>query len=345
MTSDFAPEDEAGLGAVLSSPVPDFPVEAARLAAWDHFGLEGDFHRLTSERDVNWRVTTGHGVFVLKLTNRAEPAPVTDFQTRALLHLEGQDLPVPRLLRARSGAVVVETPKGRLRVLSYLDGRMLHQVPGSPGMRASVGAVNAGLTKGLSGYSHPAARHHLQWDVRHTGGLAPFLGDLDAGMRGLIAPFVIGFDQAYGRTLQDCRWQVCHNDLNPHNVLTDAAGTEVTGVLDFGDMVETPLICDLGVTGSYQVDPAKPLESLLDFLRAYHAILPLTGTELRLAFPMIQARWVTTLCITAHRARLQPENAPYILRNAPQARAGVLAFAGLDMAAAERTILKELLSI
>lgn len=333
---------DPGLGAVLSSPVPDFPVEVARQAAWEHFGLEGDFHRLTSERDVNWRISTPQGRFVLKLTNPAEAEAVTDFQTRALLHLEGQDQPVPRLCRARSGDVVVPTARGRLRALTFLEGRMLHQVSGHAALRASMGAVNGRLTMGLSGFSHPAARHHLQWDVRHTGGLVPFLGDLDAPMHALVAPFVTGFDQAYSQALRACRWQVCHNDLNPHNVLTDATGTTVTGVLDFGDMVETPLICDLGVTGSYLVDPGDPVDSVLDFLRAFHANLPLTASEARLALPMIQARWATTLCITAHRARRQPENAAYILRNEPQARAGVQAFAGLDMAAAETKILKEL---
>lgn len=342
MLSDFTSNAENGLSAVLSSPVPDFPLDAARQAAWEFFGLNGEFQRLTSERDVNWRIIGDQGQFVLKLTNPAEAAEVTDFQTRALIHLEEQNLPVPRLLPARSGEVSVQTPKGRLRVLSYLDGRMLHQVPGNAELRASMGAVNARLTRGLRGFSHPAARHHLQWDVRHCGGLAPFLADLDPELHPLVAPFVQEFDSRFGAALSAGRWQVCHNDLNPHNVLTNEIGTEVTGVLDFGDMVETPLICDLGVTASYQVDAARPLESLLEFLRAYHAILPLTAPEARLAIPMVQARWVTTLCITAHRARLQPENAAYILRNAPLARAGVLAFAGIDMAKAEIEILKEL---
>lgn len=342
MLPDCASNVDAGLGAVLSSPVPDFPLDAARKAAWDHFGLTGEFHRLTSERDVNWRISGDQGRFVLKLTNPAEPEAVTDFQTRALLHLEGQNLPVPRLRPARDGEVVVQTPRGRLRVLSYLDGRMMHQVPGSARLRASMGAVNARLTRGLAGFLHPAARHHLQWDVRHAGGLLPFLADLDRDLHVLIAPFVRDFDARFGAALSACRWQVCHNDLNPHNVLTDATGTAVTGILDFGDMVETPLICDLGVTASYQLDAVKPLESLLDFLRAFHAVMPLTAGEARLALPMVQARWATTLCITAHRARLQPENAAYILRNAPQARAGILAFAGMDMATSETRILKEL---
>jgi hydroxylysine kinase len=336
------PDPDPDLGAVLSSLPPDFPESAARQLAWEHFGLEGAFQRLTSERDVNWRVTGEQGVFVLKLTNPAEPEAVSDFQTSALLHLEAHDLPVPRLRRARSGVVSVPTAKGRLRVLDYLEGRMLHQVKGSAGLRRSMGGVNARLTRGLSGFAHPAARHHLQWDVRHTGGLVAFLGDLDMDMRDHLSSFVTGFDDRYTAALGACRWQVCHNDLNPHNVLTNAEGTEVTGVLDFGDMVETPLICDLGVTSSYQVDPGKPMESLLEFLCAYHRDLPLTAPEVRLVLPMVLARWATTLCITAHRARRQPENAPYILRNAPQARAGVLAFAGMDMDAAEKTISKEL---
>ena len=35
----------------------------------------------------------------------------------------------------------------------------------------------ARLTKGLQGFSHPAAGHRLQWDIRHAADLRPMLPD------------------------------------------------------------------------------------------------------------------------------------------------------------------------
>ena len=60
--------------------------------------------------------------------------------------------------------------------------------------------------------------------------------------------------------------QVCHADLNGHNIVVSADHLAVNGVLDFGDMVETPRACDLGVAVAYQVDPEAPAESLADYL-------------------------------------------------------------------------------
>jgi hypothetical protein len=64
---------------------------------------------------------------------------------------------------------------------------------------------------------------------------------------------------------------------------------------------------------------------------------PLTAPEIALLPDLISARLVTTLTISAWRAARYPENAPYILRNAPISRAGLDALT--DPAALARTLL------
>jgi hydroxylysine kinase len=90
------------------------------------------------------------------------------------------------------------------------------------------------------------------------------------------------------------------------------------------------LVCDLAVTASYQIDPADALGSLTGFVAAYHAVLPLTAEEIALLPALVAARMLTTLAITSTRAARYPENAPYILRNFPSARDGLLALSALD---------------
>lgn len=330
------------LGAILTAAVPVLPEdEAARLLA-RHWGLTGRLGRLTSERDLNWKLESEEGDFVVKLANPAEPAEVTDFQTRALLHLEPHGLPVPRPRCTLAGDLTVALPEGRLRVLSYLDGRMMHAVAPSAALRRAVGRMGARLARGLAGFAHPAADHDLPWDVRHAGRLAPLLPDLPPDLRPLARAALDRFATEVAPDLSQVPWQVVHNDLNPHNVLVSPDGQEVAGILDFGDMVRTARVCDLGVAASYQVIPEAPLESLTQFAAAWHAEAPLTPAEVRLILPLTEARWLTTLAITAHRAARQPENAAYILRNAPQARAGLLAFAALDRPRATAALLDAL---
>ena len=66
------------------------------------------------------------------------------------------------------------------------------------------------------------------------------------------------------------------------------------------------------------------------FAGAHHAVLPLTAPEQEVLFDLVAARMVTTVAITSWRAAKYPEDAAYILRNVPSARAGLQAFARAD---------------
>lgn len=321
----------ATLGANLTTPPPVLPPDLALALVLEHWGLEGALTPLTSERDLNYRLDSPEGRFVLKLANPAEPHAVTTFQTRALLHLEASALPVPRVIRTKTGATEVLTEHGLMRVLTWLDGQPLYLAPKSNAQRAAIGQMAARLTLGLQGFADPAARQDLLWDIRHAARLRPLLPYIADDLRGLSTATLDAFEAEALPHLQDCRWQVVHNDLNPHNVLVSPDDpTQIAGVLDFGDMVETPLVCDAAVAACYQIDPEQPLESLRAFARAYDAILPLTQLERRL-FPLLtQTRMLTSLAIACARAARYPDNAPYILRNVPVAGNGLKALSGID---------------
>ncbi len=332
-------------GAVLSSPPPILTdTEAARLARL-HYGLEGSLSRLTSERDLNFRlVTPAQGSFTMKLSNPAEPPLTTNFQTAALLYLQAQapGLPVPRVIAALDGRFEIAQPEGVLRLLTYLPGLMLHSLPQRPARRQSVATTAAHLARGLQGFTHPAAGHVLEWDIKHALTLRPLLPIVaDPDRRAQAARFLDRFAAEVAPRLPECRWQVVHNDLNPHNLLVDPADqNRISGILDFGDMVETPLICDLAIAAAYQIDPAAAVPSLAAMARAYHAVLPLAALEARLLPDLVIARMITTLLITAARAARYPENAHYILRNLATALQGLDALAALPAAAARATILQ-----
>ncbi len=321
------------LGANLTTPPPVLSAEHALALVQTHWGLDGTLSPLTSERDLNFRLTTPQARHVVKLANPAEPAAVTGFQTRALLYLAATILPVPRVIPTITGATEVETPHGILRLLTYLEGAPLHLSPRSDLQRAAIGRIAARLTLGLQGFSDPAARQDLQWDIRHAARLAPLLPHISADLRPLCTQILERFEAEVLPHLADLRWQVVHNDLNPHNLLTDPDDpTQIAGILDFGDMVETPLVCDMAVAASYQIDPKAPSQSLQAFARAYHATLPLTPLERKLVPILTQTRMLTTLAIASARAARYPDNAPYILRNVTSASAGIVALQGLDLA-------------
>ncbi len=312
--------------------------EAAALAQ-RFFGLAGRLDPLTSERDQNFRLTAGDGrSHVLKIANAAEPAEVTNFQTEALAHVArtAPDLPVPRVIAGQGGVREFRLPSGSVvRLLTWLDGTPLHSVARSAPLRRSIGASAAGLTRALEGFAHPAEDHELIWDIRNAASLRPLLPAVtDATLRAGCEAALDRFDAETGPALARLPRQVVHADFNPHNLLTDPEARRITGILDFGDMVRTPRICDLAVAASYQVDPADPLSTLAEVIGGWHSVLPLLPEEEALIFDLVQLRMVTTIVLSNWRAARQPEQAGYFLRNLPAAGAGFAALAALDRAEA-----------
>ena len=327
------------LGALLSSPPPDFSAGQVAALAQRHFGLEGRLAPLTSERDLNFRLDGApQGPVVVKIANLAEPHEQTRFQNRALRHVEGRDpaLPVPRVAAALDGRDDVVLPSGHLlRVITWLDGVPLHMVDRTAAQRRALARGLARLTRALEGFDDPAAAHDLLWDIKHAGRLRPLLPLVpDDALRRVCEGVLDRFDALEPR-LAALRWQVVHSDLNPHNVLVAKDDPDrLAGIIDFGDMVKTPVICDLAVACAYQIDRAAALDSLTGFAAAYHAENPLTADEIPLLFDLTAARMVTTVAITGWRAAKYPENRDYILRNFPSARAGLMALAAVPRDAA-----------
>lgn len=331
----------AAAGELLATPSPSLtPAEVEHIAR-THYGIEGTARLLTSERDQNFHLAAvdGRG-FVVKVTNPAEDPLVTDFQTRALLHIAARDsgLPVPRICPTCDGEAefVLEPPGGApmiIRLLSYLDGIPLYRVERSAAQRRALGADLARLGLALADFRHPAAGHFLQWDIQHAAGLRPLLPHIeDEDCRRLALFFLDRFDAHVAPALPRLRRQIVHNDLNPYNVLVaDDDHDRITGIFDFGDMVETALVNDVAVAAAYQLsETGDPLAGVIDFVAAYCAVCPLTAVELGLLLDLIAARMVTTVAITNWRAARYPGNRDYILRNYPAAWRGLERFAALD---------------
>jgi Ser/Thr protein kinase RdoA (MazF antagonist) len=333
------------IATVLNSSAPGLSDELARDVVARVFGIEGLVTRLTSERDRNFRVRANDGRdYVLKVANSAEPAPVTKFQTDALLHMErvAPDLPVPRVVATREGAseLLLDLPGGAasvVRLLTFLHGEPLHKVRRSAPQRRGIARCLARLDQALEQAPHPPRDHVLQWDIKNASRLRAHIGAIaDRRRRGRIERILDGFESFVAPRLPGLRSQVVHNDFNPHNILVAPDDpVRVSGILDFGDMVLTPLVIDLAVACAYQADAGDhPLATIGQFVSAYHAVNPLLPEELDVLFDLVKARLATTVVVTGWRAARYPDNRDYILRNNPPAWAALDQIEGVGREAA-----------
>jgi Ser/Thr protein kinase RdoA (MazF antagonist) len=271
---------------VLTTSAPSSSSKDAEEIARRYYGLSATATPLTSERDQNFLISTDDARYVLKATNPAEDRAVTNFQTEVLLHIQAVDpeLPVPRIHLSLEGEAEVLVDTGDVqprlvRLVSFMPGVPLASVAErGAALRRNMGRNLACLGLALRGFFHPSAGHELLWDLKHASRLRDLLAHVDDEQRRTLATQRIDyFEEHVLPVLPRLRGQVIHNDFNPSNVMVDEHRHEqVTGILDFGDMVHAPLINDLGVAAAYHLDNSDtPLSTASELVTAYHDVLPL----------------------------------------------------------------------
>ena len=313
---------------VLSGAKPQMSHKMAAELVQTIWGIVVDkVTQLNAERDLNLYMTGKAGEFVFKCANSAESFATTLLQTQALLHLEktNPEVQVPRIQLTAQGASEVIVDGHTVRLLSWMSGRPWHETTNSPLQRHSIATAHANMVLALADFSSEAPPPYLMWDVQHTADLGVHLTYLPSDLFTPVTNALALFNRHAAPYLADLPRQWCHNDIQPHNVVMQPQDTDqIAGFLDFGDMVFTPVICDLAVALAYNIhEGPHAYESVVQYLVPFHRLRPLSELELMLLPALIMARHCTTLIITAWRAALYPENAPYILRNQPMAKRGL----------------------
>lgn len=305
----------------LEAPPPSFaPDEAERIAA-ERFGIRGTADPLDSERDQNVRITTAaSGGYVLKISNPAEEPGFVDMQTQAMLHVARIDpgLPVMRLIPASDGAhhVDVTAADGRshiVRLVTLMPGRSLEPLELDLEAIREFGAVSARLGRAMRGFFHPAAGHPLLWNIKRALDLRPLVANIpDPARRAIVDGVLDRFEEHVRPAFDGLRGQVIHNDLTPDNALFDDH-LRVSGILDFGDMAHSALVCDLVSTVEAMMgERDDPFDTLRAACAGFTSVTPLEPDEIVLLPDLLLTRWTTTAVISAWRVRRYPENADYI---------------------------------
>jgi Ser/Thr protein kinase RdoA (MazF antagonist) len=306
------------VGAVLTRPVIDADDAASFLRrTW---AIDGDLRPLPSERDRNFAVTVeGIDRFVLKISNASEDPAFLELQHAAMRRLVGAGVPcqVPIPTAAGDDVAVIGGERPLLaRVLTWLPGRPLATI--APQLRqqallADLGRVMGRTAAALVGFDHPAAHRPFQWSAEeglaviaaHAGAVA------DPGRAALLARWQ---DRLTPLTsaLPTFRHGVIHNDANDHNVLVADDGASISGLLDLGDAVWSVTVNELAVASAYAALRTDDPITTISIVRAgFEGALPLEGREGELLLELVALRLATSVALSAHQSRLDPDD-PYL---------------------------------
>jgi Ser/Thr protein kinase RdoA (MazF antagonist) len=289
------------------------------------YGLQGKLVRIPTEKDETFRLQTGEEVFLVKVSSSDEDPVIVQLQTACMEHLErtAPELPVQRLVRSLGGdsQVLIPAPVGRfdrvLRVMRFMPGDLLANHQATAGQFQLVGSGLARVGLALQDFDHPRADRLLLWDLKHFHRMRPLLGHVeDKHKRSLAEGIFDQFDVKVVPILHTLASQVVHGDFSPFNVLVNPNRPDyVTGIIDFGDVVRTPVIFDISVTMANLLgaNPLSPWEHALHVLDGYRNIRPLQDLEFEALIVSAQARLLLRALITQWRASQLPQRRDYLL--------------------------------
>ena len=169
----------------------------------------------------------------------------------------------------------------------------------------TVGRIN----QALAGYDHSAFHYTFDWDLAQAIDVVRRYRDLisDTQLRDSVNQIYRDFENIVVPRFDQLRKSVIHNDANDYNVL--AEGDNVTGLIDFGDMVYSYTICDLAIAMAYAALESDDVRQVIkEMALGYTEFMPIDEVELTVLFPMMRMRLAVSASIAAHQMRLRPDD-------------------------------------
>ena len=302
-----------GTDPLVVSP-PSFDASRAAAIAARQFGVTGEVTELGGERDQNFRLDTDDGAYVLKISNAQDGSETLDLQTEAIRHVTrtAPDLPVMQVVPTVDGepwaAVGADGETHLVRLFTLLPGEEVSGAALSETALFEYGASVAKVGEALRGFFHPEARYEILWDLRYAPELRSLVAYVSDDERRALAERVLDrIDDRVAPVFDSLRAQVIHNDLTLDNVLLDETG-RVSGIVDFGDLTHTALVCDLAIAlASVMHRRDDPLAAAETVVRGYVSVTPLEEAEARLLGDLVAARLLSWGVIVAWRVAEHPE--------------------------------------
>ena len=308
---------------------PMCPVQVANQTWWanvllEHYGIRASLTPLDGEYDLNFAVhQDGRRTHVLKVMRAGCENSLIEVQCRALNHVAAHapEVVVPRVVKARDGSQFVSArdQDGEERLvwlITNLPGRVYAQTSPQPlSLLREIGATLATMDRALEGFAHPALGREIKWDLRRSGWVRDAIGLIDGDDRREIVERIIAeFEGDLLGRLTALPTSAIHNDINDYNMLVDADTGEprLSGIIDFGDMIDAPAVAELAIAGAYAVlSQERPIAALAALVAGYDSVRRLSDEELALIYPLVLTRLAVSVTNSAIVKREKPDD-PYV---------------------------------
>ena len=278
------------------------------------YNLEGSLKLLYGEFTLNYKLTTNAGQnYLVKIGPtdlKQDTAPV---EQPLLQYLSNQKLKVPKVIPTQNGALFtalhIDDQKRSLRVISWIDGKLWSEInPHAENLREQLGQLTGQLLTALNSYEATQESLNPSWELNTSQWTETHLDLFDSVEQKLLEFFIDRF-KSESTAYETLRKQWIHNDLNDNNILVAADGSQINGIIDFGDASYSQSINEVAVCGAYLISGfPDPLDALTPFLKGIQEVFPLQEAELAHLYTLIGMRLVLSAVHGKRNAIAQPEN-------------------------------------
>ena len=293
----------------------------------EHYGLKAAIKPLTGEYEFNYLLTVADGTrYIFKIATDEHSYDFFDAQVKIVNHLSKADVAdkffryIPNLAGEAMTVLLLNGRTFYLRLLTYLEGEFwmnIKEEDRSDALHIDLGNFLGRMDKALEHFSHPAMHRYYVWDINNASDANKKLPCIKNHERRRIAGyFLLQFETEVLPQLSSLRHVYAHHDANDTNVLV--TGDNVSGLIDFSDMLYTTLINNLAVACTYaMMNHSNPLHAATLVVQGYNRAYALTEQELSLLYYLIAARLCISVAQSAFNASLETNNEHHFISEKP----------------------------
>jgi len=311
----------------MKDQVPNFNNQSIQNILKKYYDTEGEIKSLVSFEDQNARISTKDEKYVLKISNKKWSQKFVQMQTEVLDHLkkEAPELSFPSIINANNGKGTIFVEGFAVRLLTYLEGDLLTNIPRTPELYRDVGRFLGQFSKAMKSYSAPPNSDGSDklWKLDKVLACKEYLPEvIDEDARDRIARLFEVYEKNIVPKLSSFRKAVIHGDANEQNFLINPADPKkITGLIDFGEMQYGCQINDLAITLAYGLLGENDIKmASKEIISGYEKEFPIEDKERKILYYLMAMRLVTNIIMTSLAAKQQPDN-EYILISQGPARA------------------------
>jgi 4-aminobutyrate aminotransferase-like enzyme/Ser/Thr protein kinase RdoA (MazF antagonist) len=307
------------------------PVFRASVCQWlsKTYGIEGEILDLPGEFDLNLEVKSEANRFVLKIMRADCDIDFVHMQIAAMNHVRASGFTdsVPQVIMSKNRSAVTRIDIDGLNrvawLLTWQQGTVMSAIDyGTPAMAASIGNLLAQVDRALETFEHPYLDREHKWNLCKPDWIEEHIHLIEGTQRCEMSRHALdNFRSSVAPRLAALPATPIYNDGNDNNIFFSRDANpawQASGIIDFGDMIRAPRICEPAIAMAYaMMGPGDPIARGAALVAGFHQAWPLADEEIRLLAPLTRLRLVVSVTNSARERSQNPENSYMQISEAP----------------------------